>query len=59
MVSRRDFSLEKVEIPESFGGKLLLISRSFDVCQQMDCQVIRMNPLSEVDAWTLFSDKTG
>ncbi|MBA0654564.1 hypothetical protein Goklo_021542, partial [Gossypium klotzschianum] len=53
------FSFEKVGIPESSKGKLVLTSRSLDVCRRMDCQVVKMEPLSNEDAWTLFSDKVG
>ncbi|KAH1081587.1 hypothetical protein J1N35_021348 [Gossypium stocksii] len=51
------FSLKKVGILESFEGKLVLTSRSLDVCRQMYCQVVKMGPLLKEDAWTLFSDK--
>ncbi|XP_022717715.1 putative disease resistance protein At4g10780 [Durio zibethinus] len=57
-----NFSLEKVGIPEptaSNGSKLVLTSRSLDVCQRMDCQVIKMEPLPEAEACTLFLDKVG
>ncbi|TYG96234.1 hypothetical protein ES288_A11G332700v1 [Gossypium darwinii] len=53
------FCFEKVGIPESSKGKLVLTSRSLDVCRRMDCQVVKMEPLSNEDAWTLFSDKVG
>ncbi|KAK5786757.1 hypothetical protein PVK06_041400 [Gossypium arboreum] len=53
------FCFEKVGIPESSKGKLVLTSRSLDVCRRMDCQVVEMEPLSNEDAWTLFSDKVG
>ncbi|KAA3472437.1 disease resistance protein [Gossypium australe] len=53
------FSFEKVGIPESSEGKLVLTSCSLDVCRRMDCQVEKMEPLSNEDAWTLFSDKVG
>ncbi|TYG47478.1 hypothetical protein ES288_D11G341900v1 [Gossypium darwinii] len=53
------FSFEKVGIPESSKGKLVLTSRSLDVCRRMGCQVVKMEPLSNEDAWTLFLDKVG
>ncbi|MBA0654566.1 hypothetical protein Goklo_021544, partial [Gossypium klotzschianum] len=56
---RERFSLENVGIPESFGGKLVLTSRSLDICRRMDCQVVKMEPLPNEDAWTLFSNKVG
>ncbi|XP_022717718.1 probable disease resistance protein At1g15890 [Durio zibethinus] len=57
-----NFSLEEVGIPEptaSNGSKLVLTSRSLDVCRRMDCQVIKMEPLPGAEAWTLFLDKVG
>ncbi|XVE80166.1 hypothetical protein DITRI_Ditri14bG0117900 [Diplodiscus trichospermus] len=57
-----NFSLEKVGIPEhtaSNGSKLVLTTRSLDVCRHMDCQVIKMEPLPEADAWRLFLNKVG
>ncbi|XP_022717713.1 probable disease resistance protein At4g14610 [Durio zibethinus] len=57
-----NFSLEEVVIPEptaSNGSKLVLTSRSLDVCRRMDCQVIKMEPLPGAEAWTLFLDKVG
>ncbi|KAL4353637.1 hypothetical protein GQ457_06G022790 [Hibiscus cannabinus] len=59
---RERFSLEAVGIPEPSadnGSKIVLTTRSMDVCRRMDCQEIKMDPLPGVDAWTLFSDKVG
>ncbi|XVF78274.1 hypothetical protein PTKIN_Ptkin14bG0118500 [Pterospermum kingtungense] len=54
------FSLERVGIPEtSKGSKLLLTTRSFDVCRCMGCRVINMKPLAEEDAWDLFLKRVG
>ncbi|KAA3472450.1 disease resistance protein [Gossypium australe] len=46
---RERFSLENVGIPESFGSKLILTSRSLDICQRMDCQVVKVEPLPNED----------
>ncbi|XVF78279.1 hypothetical protein PTKIN_Ptkin14bG0119000 [Pterospermum kingtungense] len=54
------FSLERVGIPEtSKGSKLLLTTRSLDVCRCMGCRVINMKPLAEEDAWDLFLKRVG
>ncbi|XP_034679040.1 putative disease resistance protein At5g05400 [Vitis riparia] len=38
------------------GGKLIITSRSRDVCLRMGCkEIIKMEPLSEVEAWELFN----
>lgn len=53
-------SLEKVGIPEpSTGIKLVLTTRSIDVCQKMGCRAIKVKPLVEEEAWNLFSEKVG
>ncbi|KAK8689231.1 hypothetical protein V6N13_087954 [Hibiscus sabdariffa] len=59
---RERFSLEEVGIPEPSadnGSKIVLTTRSMYVCRRMDCQEIKMDPLPDIDAWTLFSDKVG
>ncbi|XVF78221.1 hypothetical protein PTKIN_Ptkin14bG0112900 [Pterospermum kingtungense] len=56
------FSLEEVGIPEPTtgnGSKLVLTTRSLDVCHRMDCRVITMELLPQADAWTLFLNKVG
>lgn len=57
------FSLEDVGIPEpttSNGSKLVITTRSLDVCRRMDClRETRMDPLPEAEAWTLFLSKVG
>ncbi|XP_022717725.1 probable disease resistance protein At5g43740 [Durio zibethinus] len=53
-------SLEEVGIPEpSNGSKLVVTTRSLDVCYYLGCQVVRMPTLSKSDAWRLFSEKVG
>ncbi|KAE8667804.1 Detected protein of confused Function [Hibiscus syriacus] len=53
-------SSEVIGIPElCTGSKLVLTTRSFDVCRQMDCRVIKVNPLEERHAWNLFLEKVG
>ncbi|KAK8573715.1 hypothetical protein V6N13_009803 [Hibiscus sabdariffa] len=53
-------SLERIGIPElSVGSKLVLTTRSSDVCRQMGCTVIRVKPLRKGEAWELFLEKAG
>ncbi|KAK8633389.1 hypothetical protein V6N13_014235 [Hibiscus sabdariffa] len=53
-------SLERIGIPEpSVGSKLVLTTRSSDVCRQVDCRVIKVKPLTEEEAWKLFLEKVG
>ncbi|KAB2008048.1 hypothetical protein ES319_D10G072100v1 [Gossypium barbadense] len=53
--------LDKVGIPEpSAGSKIVLTTRSFDVCRQVGCcRVVKINPLAEEEAWNLFLEKVG
>ena len=56
------FHIEDVGIPEptpTNGCRLLLTTRSFEVCNHMDCVNIKMELLSEEDSWDLFLDKVG
>uniref|UniRef100_A0A6N2LM43 TIR domain-containing protein n=1 Tax=Salix viminalis TaxID=40686 RepID=A0A6N2LM43_SALVM len=42
------------------GSKFIMTTRSEMVCQQMNCQnSIRVDPLSDEEAWTLFMEKLG
>ncbi|KAK8485431.1 hypothetical protein V6N12_054085 [Hibiscus sabdariffa] len=53
-------SLERIGIPEPYdGSKLMLTTRSADVCRQVGCRIIRVKPLTEEEAWRLFSEKVG
>ncbi|XP_022717721.1 LOW QUALITY PROTEIN: disease resistance protein At4g27190-like [Durio zibethinus] len=53
-------SLEEVGIPEpSNGSKLVVTTRSLDVCRYLGCQEVRMRTLRKPDAWSLFSQKVG
>ncbi|KAG5226459.1 disease resistance protein [Salix suchowensis] len=55
------FPLEKVGIPlRTDGCKLIFTTRSLDICKKMDCQrIIKVEPLSEGEAWNLFVEKLG
>ncbi|KAG5226480.1 disease resistance protein [Salix suchowensis] len=55
------FSLEKVGIPlRTDGCKLVFTTRSWDICKKMDCKrTIKVEPLSEGEAWNLFVEKLG
>ncbi|KAK7401863.1 hypothetical protein VNO78_13690 [Psophocarpus tetragonolobus] len=55
------FPLEKVGIPVKTDGlKLVLASRSLDVCRRMNCQnSVKVEPLPKEEAWTLFVDNLG
>jgi disease resistance protein RPS2 len=55
------FKLHKVGIPVPVKGcKLIMTTRSKRVCQQMDIKhKIKVKPLSEKEAWTLFMEKLG
>jgi len=56
-----NFDLEEVEIPKKLKGcKLIMITRSKTVCHQMACHSkIKVKPLYEGEAWTLFMEKLG
>uniref|UniRef100_A0A3N7F8Y2 Uncharacterized protein n=1 Tax=Populus trichocarpa TaxID=3694 RepID=A0A3N7F8Y2_POPTR len=54
-----NFELQEVGIPIPLKGcKLILTARSEMVCRRMACQhKIKVKPLSEGEAWTLFMEK--
>ncbi|TXG74984.1 hypothetical protein ES332_1Z025100v1 [Gossypium tomentosum] len=56
------FSLAEVGIPKptsSNGSKLVLTSRSIDVCRSMDCKIVKVHPLSNEESMNLFLVHTG
>ncbi|KAJ6866180.1 hypothetical protein NC652_037667 [Populus alba x Populus x berolinensis] len=55
------FLPDEVGIPlRTDGWKLILTTRSLEICQKMDCQrIIKVEPLSEGEAWHLFIDRLG
>ncbi|GKV49041.1 hypothetical protein SLEP1_g55814 [Rubroshorea leprosula] len=56
------FSLIEVGIPEPAiqnGSKIVITSRSIDVCQNMDCEIVKVEPLSCQESFNLFLDKVG
>nr|XP_048332962.1 disease resistance protein SUMM2-like [Ziziphus jujuba var. spinosa] len=55
------FPLDRVGIPTGGNGcKLILTSRSLEVCRRIGCEEhIKVQPLSEKDAWELFTEKLG
>ncbi|TYH50191.1 hypothetical protein ES332_D10G188400v1 [Gossypium tomentosum] len=55
-------SLEEVGIPEPTSGngcKMVLTTRSEQVCKYIDCKVIIVKPLSEEESLILFLNKVG
>ncbi|KAH7836134.1 hypothetical protein Vadar_033022 [Vaccinium darrowii] len=51
------FSLERVGIPEptrSNGCKLVLTTRSLEVCRRMECKAVKVELLTDQEALTLF-----
>ncbi|GLU15126.1 hypothetical protein SLE2022_316460 [Rubroshorea leprosula] len=56
------FSLIEVGIPEPTiqnGNKIVITSRSIGVCQKMDCEIVKVEPLSFQESLNLFLDKVG
>ncbi|KDP43722.1 hypothetical protein JCGZ_22349 [Jatropha curcas] len=56
------FNLEDVGIPEPTpdnGCKLVLTTRLLNICQSMGCKDIKMERLTEEEAWNLFVEKVG
>jgi disease resistance protein RPS2 len=55
------FELHKLGVPIQVKGcKLILTTRSKKVCEQMDTQhIIKVKPVSEEEAWTLFIERLG
>ncbi|GLU15732.1 hypothetical protein SLE2022_322010 [Rubroshorea leprosula] len=56
------FSLIEVGILEPTiqnGSKIVITSRSIDVCQKMGCEIVKVEPLSFQESLNLFLDKVG
>ncbi|KAK8706359.1 hypothetical protein V6N13_049928 [Hibiscus sabdariffa] len=56
------FSLLKVGIPKptsNNGSKLVLTSRSIEVCRSMDCKIVKVPPLSNEESLNLFLEHVG
>ncbi|XP_021287356.1 probable disease resistance protein At4g27220 [Herrania umbratica] len=56
-----NFSLKDIGIPQPAHSrsKLVLVSRSVEVCQSMGCEVVKVQPLSKEESLDLFLDKVG
>ncbi|GLT90494.1 hypothetical protein SLE2022_084230 [Rubroshorea leprosula] len=56
------FTLQRIGIPEPTmenGCKIVITSRSIDVCNYLRCQVVKVPPLPEQKSLNLFLDKVG
>ncbi|GLT32385.1 hypothetical protein SLA2020_070560 [Shorea laevis] len=56
------FALHRIGIPEPTmenGCKIVITSRSIDVCNYLKCQVVKVPPLPEQESLNLFLDKVG
>ncbi|GKV50962.1 hypothetical protein SLEP1_g57639 [Rubroshorea leprosula] len=56
------FSLSEVGILKPTiqnGSKIVITSRSSDVCQKMLCKIVKVKPLSCLESFNLFFDKVG
>jgi len=55
------FESHEVGIPDTMKGcKLIMTTRSIEVCRQMNCRNnVKVNPLSDEEAWTLFMEILG
>ncbi|GKV44717.1 hypothetical protein SLEP1_g51876 [Rubroshorea leprosula] len=56
------FSLKDVGIPEPTvqnGCKVVITSRSVEVCKFLDCEIVKVQPLSQEESLNLFLDKVG
>ncbi|GLU08535.1 hypothetical protein SLE2022_254420 [Rubroshorea leprosula] len=59
---RDKFTLTRVGIPEPTienGCKIVITSRSVDVCNYLRCQIVKVPPLPEQESLNLFLDKVG
>ncbi|GLU08539.1 hypothetical protein SLE2022_254450 [Rubroshorea leprosula] len=56
------FTLRRVGIPEPTienGCKIVITSRSVDVCNYLRCQIVKVPPLPQQESLNLFLDKVG
>ncbi|GLU08534.1 hypothetical protein SLE2022_254410 [Rubroshorea leprosula] len=56
------FTLHRVGIPEPTienGCKIVITSRSVDVCNHLRCQIVKVPPLPPQESFNLFSDTVG
>ncbi|GLT76044.1 hypothetical protein SLA2020_477270 [Shorea laevis] len=54
------FSLENVGIPKSKNGcKVVITSSSIDICSCLDCELVKLLPLSPQESLNLFLEKVG
>ncbi|GKV44992.1 hypothetical protein SLEP1_g52127 [Rubroshorea leprosula] len=56
------FTLHRVGIPEPTienGCKIVITSRSVDVCNYLRCQIVKVPPLPQQESLNLFLDKVG
>ncbi|GLT57121.1 hypothetical protein SLA2020_301130 [Shorea laevis] len=56
------FTLQKVGIPEPTtenGCKIVITSRSIDVCNYLRCQIVKVPPLPQQESLNLFLDTVG
>ncbi|GKU96026.1 hypothetical protein SLEP1_g9307 [Rubroshorea leprosula] len=56
------FTLQRVGIPKPTsrnGCKIVITSRSIDICNYLGCQIIKVPPLSKEESFNLFLDKVG
>ncbi|GKV44999.1 hypothetical protein SLEP1_g52134 [Rubroshorea leprosula] len=56
------FTLQRVGIPEPTienGCKIVITSRSVDVCNYFRCQIVKVPPLPQQESLNLFLDKVG
>ncbi|XVF18425.1 hypothetical protein REPUB_Repub11eG0020400 [Reevesia pubescens] len=58
----KHFSLLELGIPKSTSGngsKLVLTSRSIEVCRSLDCKIVKVHPLSDEESMNLFLEHVG
>ncbi|GLT25282.1 hypothetical protein SLA2020_004200 [Shorea laevis] len=55
------FSLKDIGIPEPVQNKskVVITTRSIEVCNYLDCKIVRVQPLSPEESLNLFLDKVG